>query len=89
MRHAFEADHISAIDDTTRHLRQKGKRPLGVGLAFSLGRSPVVFGVAFAAQAANGRLPERHSPIPADVGIGDERRPQLGDRVSIQLAEQP
>ncbi|MET8405199.1 HoxN/HupN/NixA family nickel/cobalt transporter [Streptomyces sp900116325] len=57
MRHAFDADHISAIDDTTRYLLQKGKRPLGLGLAFSLGHSSVVFGlslgIAFAAQAAN------------------------------------
>ncbi|GHE78216.1 HoxN/HupN/NixA family nickel/cobalt transporter [Streptomyces lavendulocolor] len=57
MRHAFDADHISAIDDTTRYLLQKGKGPLGVGLAFSLGHSTVVFGlsigIAFAAQAAN------------------------------------
>src|ERR1700704_4160773 len=31
LRHAFDADHISAIDDTTRFLLQKGRRPLGVG----------------------------------------------------------
>ncbi len=43
LRHAFDADHISAIDDTTRYLLQKGKRPLGVGLFFSLGHSTVVF----------------------------------------------
>ncbi len=43
LRHAFDADHISAIDDTTRYLLQKGKKPLGVGLAFSLGHSTVVF----------------------------------------------
>lgn len=57
MRHAFDADHISAVDDTTRYLLQKGRRPLGVGLAFSLGHSTVVLGlsvgIAFAAQAAN------------------------------------
>ncbi|MFD9337752.1 HoxN/HupN/NixA family nickel/cobalt transporter [Streptomyces sp. NPDC060028] len=56
LRHAFDADHISAIDDTTRLLLQKGKKPLGVGLAFSLGHSTVVMamcvGVAFAANAA-------------------------------------
>ncbi len=56
LRHAFDADHISAIDDSTRFLLQKGRRPLGVGLAFSLGHSTVVFalsvGVALAAQAA-------------------------------------
>ncbi|MGJ0117754.1 HoxN/HupN/NixA family nickel/cobalt transporter [Williamsia sp. MIQD14] len=42
MRHAFDADHIAAIDDTTRFLLQKGRRPLAVGLFFSLGHSTVV-----------------------------------------------
>ena len=28
LRHAFDADHISAIDNTTRKLMQEGKRPL-------------------------------------------------------------
>jgi high-affinity nickel-transport protein len=55
LRHAFDADHISAIDDTTRFLLQKGKRPLGVGFFFSLGHSTIVFSlslaIAFAAQA--------------------------------------
>ena len=39
MRHAFDADHISAIDNTTRKLMGEGKRPLGVGFFFSLGHS--------------------------------------------------
>lgn len=43
MRHAFDADHISAIDNTTRKLMAEGKRPLGVGFFFSLGHSSVVF----------------------------------------------
>ena len=43
LRHAFDADHISAVDDTTRYLLQKGKRPLAVGFFFSLGHSTVVF----------------------------------------------
>ncbi|MDQ2825720.1 MAG: HoxN/HupN/NixA family nickel/cobalt transporter, partial [Actinomycetota bacterium] len=43
LRHAFDADHISAIDDTTRYLLQKGKKPLAVGFFFSLGHSTVVF----------------------------------------------
>jgi high-affinity nickel-transport protein len=42
LRHAFDADHISAVDDTTRYLLQKGKRPLAVGFFFSLGHSTVV-----------------------------------------------
>ena len=47
MRHAFDADHISAIDNTTRKLMGEGKRPLSVGFWFSLGHSSVVFGLAF------------------------------------------
>src|SRR6478672_9933138 len=47
LRHAFDADHISAIDNTTRKLMQEGKRPLSVGFWFSLGHSSVVFALAF------------------------------------------
>jgi len=42
MRHAFDADHIAAIDNTTRKLVHDGKRPLGVGFFFSLGHSSIV-----------------------------------------------
>ena len=42
LRHAVDADHIAAIDTVTRKLMQEGKRPLGVGLAFSLGHSTIV-----------------------------------------------
>ncbi len=45
MRHAFDADHIAAIDNTTRKLMTEGKRPLSVGFWFSLGHSSVVFGL--------------------------------------------
>lgn len=46
MRHAFDADHIAAIDNTTRKLMGDGQRPLGVGFFFSLGHSTIVFGLA-------------------------------------------
>ena len=46
MRHAFDADHIAAIDNTTRKLVSDGKRPLSVGFFFSLGHSSVVFVMA-------------------------------------------
>jgi nickel/cobalt transporter (NiCoT) family protein len=46
MRHAFDADHIAAIDNTTRKLVGEGKRPLSVGFFFSLGHSTVVFVLA-------------------------------------------
>jgi nickel/cobalt transporter (NiCoT) family protein len=56
LRHAFDADHIAAIDDTTRLMLAKGKKPLSVGLYFSLGHSTIVLAlsivVAFAAQKA-------------------------------------
>jgi nickel/cobalt transporter (NiCoT) family protein len=45
MRHAFDADHIAAIDNTTRKLMAEGKRPVSVGFWFSLGHSTVVFGL--------------------------------------------
>ena len=47
MRHAFDADHIAAIDNTTRKLLSDGKRPMSVGFWFSLGHSSVVFGLCF------------------------------------------
>lgn len=47
MRHAFDADHIAAIDNTTRKLMADRQRPLSVGFWFSLGHSTVVFGLCF------------------------------------------
>ncbi len=62
LRHAFDADHIAAIDNTTRKLLQDGQRPLGVGFFFSLGHSTIVFslaaGLALAAKTVNSRIPE-------------------------------
>ncbi len=48
MRHAFDADHIGAIDNTTRKLMNDGQRPLSVGFFFSLGHSTIVFLLAAA-----------------------------------------
>ena len=60
LRHAFDADHIAAIDNTTRKLISDGKRPLGVGFFFSLGHSTIVFAlsfvIAFAAKNLVGRV---------------------------------
>src|SRR5258708_7112167 len=41
-RHAFDADHIAAIDNSTRKLMADGRRPLGAGFFFGLGHSSVV-----------------------------------------------
>lgn len=43
LRHAFDADHIAAIDNTVRKLVQQKEEPTGVGFFFSLGHSTVVF----------------------------------------------
>lgn len=47
VRHAFDADHIAVIDNTTRKLVGEGTRSLSAGFWFSLGHSSVVFGLAF------------------------------------------
>ena len=61
LRHAFDADHIAAIDNTTRKFLGEGKRSLGVGFFFSLGHSTIVFaltaGLAVAAQTVTSGLP--------------------------------
>jgi len=62
LRHAFDADHISAIDNTTRRLMADGGRPLGVGFFFSLGHSTVVFGLSLALAVGAGAV--RHA-VPA------------------------
>src|SRR5438105_2807099 len=65
LRHAVDADHIAAIDNVTRKLMQEGKRPLTVGLFFSLGHSTVVIlatiGVALATAAFRDRIEEFHA----------------------------
>ena len=43
LRHAFDADHIGAIDNTTRKLMSEGQRPMSVGFFFALGHSTIVF----------------------------------------------
>jgi high-affinity nickel-transport protein len=65
LRHAFDADHISAIDDTTRFLLQKGHRPLAVGFYFSLGHSTIVLlmtiALAVAARTVRTAMPSLES----------------------------
>jgi nickel/cobalt transporter (NiCoT) family protein len=62
LRHAVDADHIAAIDNVTRKLMQEGKRPLSVGLFFSLGHSTVVVlasaAIALTASALQDRFEE-------------------------------
>ncbi len=73
MRHAFDADHIAAIDNTTRKLIQDGERPLSVGYFFSLGHSTIVFVLAvllnFGIRALNGAVQNNTSALHQWTGI--------------------
>jgi high-affinity nickel-transport protein len=73
MRHAFDADHISAIDNTTRKLMSEGQRPLAVGFFFSLGHSSVVAGLAillnFGIKAVGSQLKDEDSTLHHYTGL--------------------
>ncbi len=73
MRHAFDADHIAAIDNTTRKLVSDGKRPLSVGFFFSLGHSTIVFVLAlllnFGIRALNEQVKNNGSQLHAMTGV--------------------
>jgi high-affinity nickel-transport protein len=73
MRHAFDADHIAAIDNTTRKLMAEGKRPLSVGFWFSLGHSSVVFGLclllSFGVKALVGQVENDSSSLQRTTGL--------------------
>jgi high-affinity nickel-transport protein len=73
MRHAFDADHISAIDNTTRKLMSEGQRPLAVGFFFSLGHSSVVFALAmllnFGIKALGSQLKDDNSTLHHYTGL--------------------
>ena len=73
MRHAFDADHIAAIDNTTRKLMAEGRRPLSVGFWFSLGHSSVVFGLcvllAFGVRALAGQVEDDASALQQTAGL--------------------
>jgi high-affinity nickel-transport protein len=73
MRHAFDADHIAAIDNTTRKLMAEGKRPVSVGFWFSLGHSSIVFGLvallALGVRALAGQLENDSSLLQRVTGV--------------------
>src|SRR5438552_1264725 len=66
-RHAFDADHIAAIDNTTRKLMAEGRRPLSVGFWFSLGHSSIVVVLtlllALGLRAVGTELADESSPL--------------------------
>ena len=66
LRHAVDADHIAAIDNTTRKLMQDGQRPVSVGLFFSLGHSTIVVALSVLIAISAGFV----SDIPTLAQIG-------------------
>ncbi len=73
MRHAFDADHIAAIDNTTRKLITDGQHPVSVGFWFSLGHSTVVFGMcallAMGIRALVGQVSDNSSTLHTVTGV--------------------
>ena len=73
MRHAFDADHIAAIDNTTRKLMSEGRDSTTVGFWFSLGHSSVVFGmvavIGFGVRAVAGQVTDSQSALHAVSGV--------------------
>src|SRR5690349_4223773 len=73
LRHAFDADHIAAIDNTTRKLMADGQRPLGVGFFFSLGHSTIVFAlgllVVFGVRGVGGAVQDDSSALHEATGL--------------------
>ncbi|MEU4293899.1 HoxN/HupN/NixA family nickel/cobalt transporter [Kribbella sp. NPDC026596] len=73
MRHAFDADHIAAIDNTTRRLTAAGQRPVSVGFWFSLGHSSVVFGLclllAFGVRSLVGQVENDSSTLQSATAL--------------------
>ena len=73
MRHAFDADHLAAIDDTTRLLVNQGKAPVSLGLGFATGHSLVVFLLFIVVGLAAAR-------------VGDTSFAELGGRIAMTVA---
>ena len=73
LRHAFDADHISAIDNTTRKLMNEGKKPLSLGYFFSLGHSTIVVligaGIVIAEKTVYGAVAHHGSGLEQFGGI--------------------
>ncbi len=68
LRHAFDADHIAAIDNVTRRLVRGQQRPIGVGLYFALGHSTVVVLATIAVAFATSAITGRYGMIARDLG---------------------
>ena len=96
LRHAVDADHIAAIDNVTRKLMQQGKRPVAVGLMFSLGHSTIVVVGSIAIAAAALALQHRIDAVTGDrrrhrhAGVGSlsvRHRDRQSDRSAVGVSQ--
>ena len=69
LRHAFDADHIAAIDNVTRKMMQEGRRPVAVGLFFSLGHSTIVVALSIAIAITATALQNRFDAFKSFGGV--------------------
>jgi high-affinity nickel-transport protein len=69
LRHAFDADHIAAIDNVTRKLMQEGRRPIAAGFFFSLGHSTIVVGLSVAIALTTSVLQSRFDAFKSIGGM--------------------
>ena len=79
LRHAFDADHIAAIDNMTRKLMEEGRRPLTVGFFFSLGHSTIVFVLG---PAVRRRASGRSRAVSTTARAAQRHRRLIGTTVS-------
>ena len=79
MRHAFDVDHIAAIDNTTRALMERRQRPLSVGFWFSLGHSSIVFALC-------GALSVGIRSLVGQVSRGDSTLHQITGTVGVAVS---
>src|SRR5262249_55982123 len=69
LRHGFDADHIAAIDNVTRKLMQEEKRPVAVGLFFSLGHSTIVVALSIIIALTTAALQDKFDTFKTVGGV--------------------
>ena len=84
VRHAFDADHIAAVDNT-RQLLRTGRRPVSVGFWFALGPSTVVVLLAAGVAAGACAVP----PVLRIAAQGDDAPSRSGREPSVARASDP
>ncbi len=69
LRHAVDADHIAAIDNATRKMMEGGRRPVTLGMFFSLGHSAIVFALTVGVALATATFTSLMEPVRAFMSV--------------------